>query len=173
MSPESNNKKKTLKQIAEKFKNAMLTSKQEGRPGLNARPMNLLKVHEDGMITFMTNIGDNKVDEILSDPHVCVTMQDGQRCVSIGGSATISQDRERIRELWKPHFNLWLEGPDAPSTALIDVRPESGEFWDATPESFFDLVVNEAKSFVGLAEDIDWDNRIHGRVEFKSGGKKK
>lgn len=75
------------------------------------------------------------------DPRVCLAYIDitRTRFISICGTATPSDDREKLRELWIPAFDAWYpNGPDDPDAILLAVRPERAEVWDS-PNS--DLIV--------------------------------
>src|SRR5690606_3167478 len=68
-------------------------------------------------------------DELEHDPNVSLGyFDDGSKeWVSVSGTATISQDRDKIRELYEPSWRAWFPdegddrdgGPDDPRMALI------------------------------------------------------
>lgn len=160
---------KTLKQLAAQFEHAMLVSQVPQGGEMNARPMALVEVTESGKLLFVTHLGTNKVDEVLRHPEVCVTMQNGTRSVSIGGVARVRQDQEKLEQIWRPSFDSWLDGPDKETSALIEVHPKVGEYWNLTPGSILRLIFDEAKSFF-TNENVDWETRTHGRVNFQEAG---
>jgi general stress protein 26 len=91
---------------------------------------------------FMTNIETHKLDDLMSDPHVNLAYyKDRSReWVSVAGLATVSTDRELVRELYKPDWKAWLgdEGgdrdgsPNDPRIALILVDAESVTYMKVT-----------------------------------------
>ena len=160
---------KTLKQIASQFEHAMLVTQTQSGGAMNARPMALIEVTDEGKLLFVTHLGSNKVDEVLRHPDVCVTMQNGTRSVSIGGVANVRHDKEKLEKIWRPEFDSWLEGPTEETSALIEVYPKVGEYWNLTPGSILRLIFDEAKAFF-TDDTVDWATRTHGRVDFQNAG---
>ena len=57
---------------------------------------------------------------------------DGQRYVSVSGTAQLVRDRAKVEELWNPIFNAWFpDGLDDPDLALLKVTVEQAEYWDS------------------------------------------
>ncbi len=90
----------------------------------------------------MTNVETHKLDDLMSDPHVNLAYyKDRSReWVSVSGLATVTTDRELVRELYKPDWKAWLgdEGGDRdgsandPRIALILVEAESVTYMKVT-----------------------------------------
>jgi len=127
--PSATEKKlKELYELIDDMHIAMLTTR---RPGgmLVTRPMATQDRGPHADVWFVTNIETDKIDEIEHDPHVCVGYYDDatREWVSVSGTATVTQDRARIRELYEPDWKVWFEddggerdgGPDDPRLALI------------------------------------------------------
>jgi general stress protein 26 len=115
-----------------KIRIALLTTQEEGR--LVSRPMASLARPEDGRIYFVTRL-DAKVGEIGGSAPVNLGYSDPHKntYVTITGTASTSQDREKLRELWSMFTEAWLpEGPDGADVALITVEPEEAKLWDST-----------------------------------------
>ena len=102
---------------------------------LVSRPLQTQK-RTDGMdLWFMTSTETHKVDELRANPEVNVAyFKDGSKeWVSVSGRARLTQDRDRIHQLYKPDWKAWLEdqggarngGPDDPRIALVDVDPHT------------------------------------------------
>jgi general stress protein 26 len=84
-----------LKELLEAFGVAMLgTRTAEGQ--LRARPMALAEVQPDGTLWFLTDRHSGKVEELEQDGHVVVTMQSRTQFVSLSGTASPVDDRERV-----------------------------------------------------------------------------
>jgi hypothetical protein len=50
----------------------------------------------------------------------------------VSGTAELTSDRERIRRLWKPECRTWFPlGAEDPDLALLRVRVDRAEYWDA------------------------------------------
>ena len=113
---------------------AMLTTRRaDGR--LVSRPMQTQKRTSGTDLWFMTNVETHKLDELSADPQCNLSYyKDRTReWVSVSGVATITQDREIIRELWAADWRAWLgdEGgardgsATDPRIALILVEAQS------------------------------------------------
>ena len=120
---------------------AMLTTRR-GDGHLVSRPMQTQK-RETGLdLWFMTNVETHKLEDLMSDPHVNLAYyKDRSReWVSVSGLATVTTDRELVRELYKPDWKAWLgdEGGDRdgsandPRIALILVEAESVTYMKVT-----------------------------------------
>lgn len=109
---------------------------------LVSRPMQTQE-HTTGVdLWFMTNIEAHKLDDLMTDPHVNVAYYDSssREWVSVAGLASVSTDRELVRELYKPDWKAWLgdEGGNRdgsandPRIALILVDAESVTYMKVT-----------------------------------------
>ena len=109
---------------------------------LVSRPMQAQE-REPGLdLWFMTNIETHKLDDLMNDPHVNLAFfKDGSmEWVSVAGLATVSTDRELVRELYKPDWKAWLGNdggdrdgsPNDPRIALILVEAESVTYMKVT-----------------------------------------
>ena len=109
---------------------------------LVSRPMQTQE-HTSGVdLWFMTNIEAHKLDDLMTDPHVNVAYYDSssREWVSVAGLASVSTDRELVRELYKPDWKAWLgdEGGNRdgsandPRIALILVDAESMTYMKVT-----------------------------------------
>jgi general stress protein 26 len=116
--------------LIDTFETAMLvTTSLSGQP--RARPMAIAEHRPGGALYFATRAEDEKVDEILREPEVAITMQDEKRYLSITGRARLETDRQHADELWSPAMRLWFpEGPSDPHLALIRTEPDFAEFWN-------------------------------------------
>ena len=96
--------------------------------------------------------GSGKLDEIAFDPHVNLSYyKDRTReWVSVSGFATISRDRDSIRELWAPDWQAWFpkgEDPrhgtaDDPRMVLVGVNVHAAVFLEVNkpqPVVLFEL----------------------------------
>jgi general stress protein 26 len=121
----------------------MTTSNKDG--GLYSRPMATLEVEEedfDGKLWFFTKLNTPKVNELYGNPHVNLSYMNSskQKYASVSGRASISQDRQKMSELWNPLFSTWFpEGLEDPEIALISVTVDSAELWDSPPSSVVQL----------------------------------
>jgi general stress protein 26 len=98
---------------------------------LVTRPMATQQQGPLGDLWFVTNIETHKIEEIEANPHVSLGYLNPKTMewVSVSGTARITQDRAKIRELHEPDWKAWFEdeggnrdgGPDDPRLALIAV----------------------------------------------------
>jgi general stress protein 26 len=107
-----------------------------------SRPMQTQERTSGTDLWFMTNVETHKLDDLMSDPHVNLAYYNSgsKEWVSASGFATVSTDRELVRELYKPDWKAWLgdEGgdrdgsPDDPRIALILVEATSVTYMKVT-----------------------------------------
>jgi general stress protein 26 len=120
---------------------AMLTTRRSDGH-LVSRPMQTQE-RETGLdLWFMTNVETHKLDDLMSDPHVNLAYYNNRsrEWVSVAGLATVSTDRDLIRELYKPDWKAWLGddggdrdgSADDPRIALILVDAESVTYMKVT-----------------------------------------
>jgi len=102
---------------------------------LVSRPLQTQKRTADVDRWFMTTTDTHKLDELRANPEVNVSYykNSSREWVSVSGRAFITQERTKIRNLYKPDWKAWLEdkggerngGPDDPRIALIEVEAKS------------------------------------------------
>ena len=123
-----------LYELIEDMEIALMTTR---RPDgmLVTRPMATQERGPVADLWFVTDVETHKVDDLRTDPHVNLGYYNSKtyEWVSVSGVATITQDRQKIRELYKPDWKAWFndEGgtrdgsPDDPRLALILVEARS------------------------------------------------
>jgi general stress protein 26 len=112
----------------------MLTTEDDSGT-LRSRPMVAYQDSFAGELWFFTRAGAPKVGEVERHHQVNLSYAEpkDQVYVSVSGWAECVRDRVRIRELWSPVLNAWFpNGPDDPDIALLRVRVEHAEYWDAS-----------------------------------------
>lgn len=147
---------KKLGELIEDIKIAMLTTVEEDG-SLRSRPMGTQQVEFDGDLWFFVGASSPKAHEISADPRVNVSyaQPDDQRYVSVSGTAELLRDREKIRELWSPLYKAWFaQGLDDPDLALLRVRVEQAEYWDAPSSKFVALAGFVKALATGTRADI-------------------
>ena len=101
---------------------------------LHSRPMATVAFEDEGTIWFFT-ADDSAMAHDLEEEHaVNISYADPRkhRYVSVTGNASIVHDADRAKELWKPALKAYFpRGLDDEHVALMSVRIESAEFWDA------------------------------------------
>jgi general stress protein 26 len=129
----------------------MVTRRADGH--LRARAMANQKHAGGADLWFVTREGSAKLVDIENDPHVNLSYyRDSNReWISVSGTAVISRDRDKIRELYQPDWKMWFndEGDplhgtaDDPRMVLIGVTVHAAEFLEVNkprPVLLFEMV---------------------------------
>ena len=141
---------------------AMLTSVGEDGT-LHSRPMTVQAVRDDGTVWFFTSSTASAAYESEQDCRVNVSYVDAKRSVfiSISGTASLSDDREKMAQLWDPQLSAWFpKGLDDPDLRLLLVEIESAEYWDVTQNALALLAGFARKAITGKTEGIGTHERI-------------
>ena len=169
-----------LYDLIEGIEIAMFTTRRpDGH--LVSRAMATQTQAEGADLWFVTDIESNKLDELNFDPNVNLAYyRDGSReWVSVSGTATISQDRRAIHELYQPDWKAWFGdeggerdgGPDDPRLALISVEVHSVSYLKVDKPK--PLVLFEvAKAMVtGTPPNIGKQREVSGEEVHAIGGR--
>ena len=133
-----------------------------GEP-LKVRPMSIQKVDEEGVFWFLSADDSHKNADIQSDPNVHLLFQGSAYSdfLSVYGTATITTDKEVIKELWEPILKTWFtEGIDDPRITAIKVETREGYYWDNKHGN----AVAFAKTVVGAILGKTMDDSIEGKL---------
>jgi general stress protein 26 len=97
---------------------------------IRARPMAAHVEPEERAIYFLTDAESHKDAEIARNPNVGLAFADarGQKYVSVSGRATISNDRQRIKELWSTPAKAWWNSPDDPTIRVLKIAPKDAPY---------------------------------------------
>jgi general stress protein 26 len=116
----------------------MTTRRADGH--LEARPMATQKRAAGADLWFVSAEGTAKLRDLEQDPHVNLAYyKDRTReWISVSGLATMSRDRDKIRELYAPDWKIWFteEGdprhgtPEDPRMVLIGVQIHGAVFME-------------------------------------------
>lgn len=93
------------------------------------------QVTEEGTLWFFTADDSEKAHDIEAEHAVCVCYADPKedRYVSVSGNATVVRDGDKLQEMWDAELTRFFpKGLDDPHLALLCVRIETAEYWDAT-----------------------------------------
>lgn len=138
------------------------TNLQTGAP-FTTRPMAGDNIDEHGNFWFLSADDSHKNKEIKKDPSVQLLFQGSAHSdfLTLFGKATISRDKNKIKELWNPILKTWFtEGEDDPRIIVIKVTPEQGYYWD-TKHS---MAVAIVKRVVGAIKGETIDDSIEGNI---------
>ena len=140
-SPSTEKKLDELYELIDGIEIAMFTTRRpDGH--LVSRPMATQERVTGTDLWFVTDVSSNKLDELQSDPHVNLAYYNtkSREWVSVAGTAQVTQDRNLIKELYKPDWKAWFGdqggdmdgGPGDPRLALILVEAHSVEYMVTT-----------------------------------------
>ncbi len=152
---------KKVNDLIEDVQIAMLTTIDGGT--LRSRPMQTQEAEFDGDLWFFTSTDTHKTDEIEKDNRVNVAYASpsNNTYVSISGTASLVNDKEKIEELWNPILKAWFpKGLDDPTLILLKVSVEQAEYWDSTSST----VVQVGGFVKALVTGERADGGDHGRV---------
>lgn len=98
-----------------------------------ARPMATTPDKDEHAIYMLTDEESAKSHQVDKFPVVTLAYADKSHneFVSITGRAEVSNDREKIRELFNPFTKAWWDSPEDPQIRVIKVTPEDAEYWDS------------------------------------------
>lgn len=155
---------KKIKELSSKASSCFFcTSVTESQP-FTTRPMAVQKVEDDGSLWFLSANDSNKNREIAANPVVQLLFQGASYSdfLHITGMATITEDRQKIKELWNPFLKVWFtEGEDDPRISVIRVDPIEGYYWDTKHNK----VVVMVKRVIGAITGKTLDDSIEGTID--------
>lgn len=153
----------------------MTTRRRDGH--LRARALANQKRAPGADLWFVMSSDSDELDDVRHDPHVNLSYYDvgSRQWVSVSGTATLSRDPARIRDLYQPGWRAWFpeEGdtrhgtPDDPRIVLIGVTVHVAEFLEVNrprPVLFLELIrgwVRGTDADVGEGHDPHPHPRTH------------
>ena len=155
--------------LVEEIEIAMMTTRRSDGH-LESRAMANQKRAAGADLWFVTMEGSGKLRDLAGDPHVNLSYyKDRTReWISVSGIATVTRDRQKIRELYAEDWRAWFgqEGdprhgtPDDPRMVLIGVQIHAAVFLEVNkpqPVVLFEV----AKGWLtGTAPDVGELHRI-------------
>jgi general stress protein 26 len=136
---------------------AMLVTRDGDK--LRARPMSAYLERESNAIYFLTDARRHKDEEIARDPNINLSFANAgdQKYVSVTGTAVVSNDRARIKQLFSTPAKAWWDSAEDPNIRVLKITPDDAEFWDS-PGSVISYVKMAAAAVTGTRPDLG-DNR--------------
>lgn len=116
-------------------------------------------VESEGVLWFFTSTHSAIAHDLEHEPAVNVSYADpaNDRYVSVTGQAELVRERRRMEALWDEKLTRYFpEGLADPELALVSVRIEAAEFWDATARTMAPVGRGAARS---SGEDVKVDVR--------------
>jgi general stress protein 26 len=110
----------------------MLTT-LDGDGGFYSCPMTLQQATDEAALWFFTSKTTPTARNVERDPRIGVAlMGDDMFYASVYGTASLSDDRAKMRELWDPLVKAWFpQGVEDPNLVLLRLDIERGEYWDS------------------------------------------
>lgn len=144
-------------QLMEKIGFAMLVTHDGDK--LRARPMSAHVERNSNAIYFLTDARRHKDDEIARNPSINLSFADAgaQKYVSLTGTAVVSNDRAKIKELWSTPAKAWWDSAEDPNIRVLKITPDDAEFWDS-PGTIISYVKMAAAAVSNTRPDLG-DNR--------------
>jgi general stress protein 26 len=118
----------------------MLTTLDEDG-GFYSCPMTLQEATKDAVLWFFTSTTAPTARNIERDPRIGVALMDDDGFyASVYGTASLSDDRDKIRELWNTMVKAWFpQGVEDPHLVLLRLDVERGEYWDSDQNSMLKM----------------------------------
>ncbi|PZR30075.1 MAG: general stress protein [Citrobacter freundii] len=153
-----------VKEMVEKASSCFFCTNISSKDMIITRPMSVQKVDDHGHCWFLSASDSHKNAEIDEDPSVQLFFQGSKHSdfLTLYGVATISQDQEKIDELWEPILKTWFtEGKDDPRITVIEFVPRDGYYWDTKHGQ----LVAFAKQLAGAMTGKTLDDSIEGKLK--------
>jgi general stress protein 26 len=138
------------------------TDIESGKP-FATRPMSVQEVDDEGNLWFLSANDSHKNYEIKNNSFVQLLFQGSSYSdfLNVYGKAAISEDKQKIKELWKPILKTWFtEGDDDPRISIIKVTPQEGYYWDTK----HNMAVGLLKRVAGAVMGKTMDDSIEGNI---------
>ena len=144
-------------ELMKKIGFAMLVTRDGDK--LRARPMSAYLERENNAIFFLTDVRRHKDEEIAKNPGINLSFADAsdQKYVSVTGTAVVSNDRSRIRQLFSTPAKAWWNSAEDPNIRVLKITPDDAEFWDS-PGTVISYVRMATAAVTGTRPEIG-DNR--------------
>lgn len=155
-----------LKDLAEDAKTCFFTTNiKTGLPS-SARPMTVQQVDGEGNLWFLVANDSGTYKDLETEPLAQLFFQGSKYSdyLNVYGIATLSDDKEKIKEFWKPILKTWFtEGEDDPRIAVVKLEPTEAYYWDNKHGNAVAFV----KQLAGAALGKTLDDSIEGKLEIE------
>jgi general stress protein 26 len=148
---------------ADKAQSCFFRTHAASAESTGVRPMAVRDVDDAGNLWFLSASDSHKNRDLEADPHVDLYFQGSPHSdfLHLSGEATISRDKDKIKELWSPVVKTWFtEGIDDPRITVLKVTPTDGYYWDTKHGN----AVAGVKMLIGAAIGKTLDDSIQGKV---------
>jgi len=153
-----------IKELVEISKTCFFCTAEASADYFGTRPMSVQQVDDAGHLWFLSADDSHKNLELTANPTVKLYFQGSPHSdfLFLQGTATVSRDKEKIKELWNPIIKTWFTGGiDDPRITVIHVAPTEGYYWDTK----HGMAVAGIKMLIGAAMGKTMDDSIEGKIE--------
>jgi len=147
--------KKKIKELAESIDYTMMATALKSEP-FHVIPMSTKEVDEAGNIWFLSNATSEHNQNIEREmkAQLIYADKDNFEFLSIYGKASISTDRNRIKELYGKADDAWFDGVDDPNITAIIIEPEDAHYWDTKNGKIISLLKMAKGAITGNDPDL-------------------
>jgi general stress protein 26 len=152
-----------MREIIDKAQTCFFCTSSTNGTQKAVRPMSVQQLDDEGNLWFLSANDSHTNSEIATDNTVQLLFQASAHSgfLTIGGKATISTDKQKIKELWEPVIKTWFTGGvDDPRITVIKVIPQTGYYWDNKHGN----MVAGIKMLIGAATGKTLDDSIEGKI---------
>jgi general stress protein 26 len=161
---EGNEAIKKIRELVDKIGSCFFRTDASIDDSHTARPMSVQKTDANGDIWFLSAIDSGKNRELAEKPNATLFFQGSEYSdfLELHGTVRISQEKERIHELWGPVVKNWFTGgKDDPRITVLQFTPNSGYYWDTKHGD----TIAGFKLLIGVITGTNMDDSIKGKVE--------
>ncbi len=154
---------KKIQELTDKAPSCFFCTDIQTGNAFSTRPMAVQKVDDDGNLWFLSAKDSHKNAELEKDFSVQLLFQgsDYSDFLNLYGTASITDDKEIIKELWKPILKTWFTGGiDDPRISAIKVIPTEGYYWDTKHNMAIALIKRVTGAIIGKTMDDSIEGNI-------------
>lgn len=153
--------KEKIKKLAESIDFAMLATDLKSQP-FHTVPMSTKEVDEAGNIWFLSNKNSTHNQNIERENKAQLIYADNGNFefLSVYGRASISTDRNRIKELYGSGDDAWFDGVDDPNITAIKIEPDNVHYWDTKNGKVISLLKMVGGAITGKEPDLGEDGKL-------------
>lgn len=128
---------------------------------LRARPMAAYLDRDANTIFFLSDMRRHKDDEIEANPQINLSFADAgdMKFVSVSGTAAVSNDRAKIKELFSTPAKAWWDSAEDPNIRVLKFTPQEAEYWDS-PGTVISYVKMAAAAVSGTRPDLGTNRKV-------------
>ena len=152
----TNDDRGTVAEIMKETRIAVLTY-QSLAGALVSTPMGMQDFEDPGTTWFITQRSSDKVKALETDPRVNVSYSSKAGWVSLAGTAHVSDDTAKLKELWDASAGAFMSGgPEDPDNVLLRIDGDTAESWESPGK--VGVAIQMAKGLITDSEPDLGDN---------------